>query len=72
MKKLLSLAVLGVLLGAASGCRVAECWNYAWNSRFHPERNAQPMVVDQCDPCCDPCSDPCSGGAVVVPAMPCR
>jgi hypothetical protein len=52
MKKLMILMVFGALLAGTTGCRVAECWNYAWNSRFHPERNApraQPCVVDPCD-----------------------
>ena len=67
MKRLLVLAALGTLLGVAGGCRVGECWRYAWNSRFHPERNVrmQPCVM------ADPCSDPCYGGeTVVTPAMP--
>ncbi len=66
MKKLTILMLFGMLLGAASGCHVTECWRYAWNSRFHPERNAQPVqqviVADECDPC----SDPCSGGTTTV------
>jgi hypothetical protein len=65
MKKLLLLAVLGMTLGCASGCHIGECWRSAWNSRFHPERNApaqqQIVVGDSCDPC-----DPCSGGTTVV------
>jgi hypothetical protein len=73
MKKLLLLFALVVLLGGASGCRgrVIECWRYAWNSRFHPERNiryTEPQMM-MADPCCDPCADPCGdpyGGQVVV------
>ncbi|MBN1394852.1 MAG: hypothetical protein JW959_07505 [Pirellulales bacterium] len=60
MRKILALAVFMMMLGAFGGCRVAECWRYAWNSRFHPERNV--IVEDPCvvvDPCCDPCCDPC-------------
>jgi hypothetical protein len=53
MKKLMTLVVFGALLAGMSGCHVCECWDYAWNSRFHPERNAprqQPcVVVDPCD-----------------------
>ncbi len=64
MKKLTILTILSLTFVAASGCRVAECWRWAWNSRFHPERNAQPVLVaDPCDPCCDPCA----GGTTVVP-----
>ena len=62
MKRLLVLTVFFVLLGGASGCQVAECWRYAWNSRFHPERNvivADPVVM--VDPCGDPCGDPYGG-----------
>ena len=47
MKRLLVVAVLGTLLGVAGGCRIGECWTYAWNSRFHPERNV---------PACSPAS----------------
>lgn len=63
MKRFLLFAVLTVMLGGLSGCRLGECWRYAWNSRFHPERNVvmtEPcVVVDSCDPCCDPCGSPC-------------
>ena len=67
MKRLLLLAILGTTLGVATGCHIGECWNYAWNSRFHPERNArlcqpQPQCV-VVDPCCDPC---CTSGTVVT------
>jgi hypothetical protein len=70
MKKLMMLLVCGILLLGTSGCHIADCWRYAWNSRFHPERNAQPTqrsvtVVDPCDPC-DPCGDPCGGGTQMV------
>jgi hypothetical protein len=73
MKKLTTLLVFAALLAGTSGCHVAECWNYAWNSRFHPERlapKAQPcVVVDGCDPC----GDPCGGVPVVTPCpMPAR
>ncbi len=40
MKKLMILLVFGTLLIGASGCHITECWDYAWNSRFHPERLA--------------------------------
>ncbi len=61
MKKLLVVVTLSAVLAAASGCHIAECWRWAWNSRFHPERNAPPA-----QPCVmvDPCVDPC-GGTVV-------
>jgi len=69
MKKVLILLVFGFLLGGASGCRVAECWNYAWNSRFHPERNvvaSEPCIVS--DPCNEPCGSVC-GDACGAPAI---
>jgi hypothetical protein len=68
MKKLMMLLACGILLLGTTGCHVGECWTYAWNSRFHPERNAPPaqrcVVVDQCDPCGEPCG---CGGTTVVP-----
>ena len=69
MKRLMMLLVCGILLVGATGCHVGECWTYAWNSRFHPERNAPPaqqrcVVVDPCDPCGDPCGN---GSTMVVP-----
>ena len=69
MKKLMILLVFGTLLVGMTGCHVSECWTYAWNSRFHPERNApraQPpcVMVDSCDPCDDPCA---SGAPMVTP-----
>jgi len=70
MKKLMILLVFGTLLVGMTGCHVTECWRYAWNSRFHPERNAppaQPCVV--ADPC-DPCGDPCGCGAPMVTPGP--
>ena len=69
MKRLMVLAILGMLLGGVAGCHVAECWRYAWNSRFHPEQNQRVVVAQPCvvaDPC-DPC--PCSGGTVVSGPM---
>jgi hypothetical protein len=71
MKRVMMLLVCGALLVGATGCHVGECWRYAWNSRFHPERNApqaQPFVVaDPCDPCCDSCG----GATTVVPGPMC-
>ena len=64
MKKLLMVAILGVSLGGVTGCRIGECWTEAWNSRFHPEKNAAQctsapcVMVDEC-----PCQD---GGTVVT------
>ena len=70
MKRLTILLVFGILLVATSGCHVGECWRYAWNSRFHPERNAPPaqpcVAVEECNPC----NDPCAGGATVVTPGP--
>ncbi len=73
MKKLMTLLVFGTLLVGASGCHVGECWEYAWNSRFHPERlapRAQPcVVVDPCDPCVgsEPAGCGCGGAPMVTP-----
>jgi hypothetical protein len=69
MKKQMMLLAFGILMVAASGCHVGECWRYAWNSRFHPERNApqaQTCVPVECDPC-----DACGGGGVPM-AAPCN
>jgi hypothetical protein len=63
MKKLMTLLVFGALLAGTSGCHVTECWDYAWNSRFHPERLAprpQPCVV--VDPCDGVVSEPVGSG----------
>ncbi|NLF07794.1 MAG: hypothetical protein GX594_07410 [Pirellulaceae bacterium] len=71
MKRLLLFTLLALMLGGLSGCRVAECWRYAWNSRFHPERNVivtEPVMM--VDPCCDPCADPC-GTSCGAPATMC-
>jgi hypothetical protein len=73
MKKLMMLLVLGILLVGTTGCHVGECWRWAWNSRFHPERNAPAaqhcIMVDPCDQCCDPCGG--GGAPMVVPAPVC-
>jgi hypothetical protein len=75
MKKLMILLAFGAMLAATTGCHMGECWTYAWNSRFHPERNAprcqqcqqQAVVVDSCDSCGDPCA---TGGAQMVTPGP--
>ena len=56
MKRLMMLAILGAVLSGTTGCRVVECWRYAWNSRFHPQQPQQQAVI---------CADPCDGGVVV-------
>jgi hypothetical protein len=75
MKKLMTLMVLGMLLGNTAGCRIAECWRYAWNSRFHPQQQ-QAAVYGPCvvtDPCCNPCPSPCNAAPVITPSpMPVR
>jgi hypothetical protein len=71
MKKLLTLIVLGSLVSMATGCRIAECWRYAWNSRF-PQRTQQTVVVsDPCvveSECYSPCASSC--GSACTPAAP--
>jgi hypothetical protein len=63
MKRLMLLMLFGMLLGGATGCRVAECWRYAWNSRFHPQQQQQAVVCSEpcvvSDSCASPCSTPC-------------
>ena len=63
MKRMLILLMFGMLLGAMAGCRIGECWNYAWNSRFPPRQQQQAVVVGQpcvvSDSCCSPCCAPC-------------
>ena len=63
MKRKMMLLVFGILLLGTTGCHVTECWNYAWNSRFHPERNAPPVqrVI-----MVDPGDDACGEGAPMV------
>ena len=68
MKRLLVLMVFGMLLGSATGCRIGECWRYAWNSRFPPRQTVvvtEPYVVS--DPCCDPCATPCGAATLMAP-----
>jgi hypothetical protein len=72
MKKLMILLVFGTMLVGMAGCHMGECWTYAWNSRFHPERNAPRVQAQPCvmvDPC-DPCGDPCAPGAQMVTPGP--
>ncbi len=73
MKKLLLMAVVGTMLGAATGCHIGECWTYAWNSRFHPERNAK-LCQQPCTPCVvtdSCCESPCCDGGTVVTTPSC-
>jgi hypothetical protein len=73
MKKLLMLSALGLVLLAASGCRVCECWREAWGSRFRPQPQPQQAVIvteQPCvvtDSCCSPCSSPCTSAPAIVP-----
>jgi hypothetical protein len=70
MKRLMVLMIFGMLFGSATGCRIGECWRYAWNSRFPPRQNVvvtEPCVVS--DPCCDPCSSPCSSPCSTTPMI---
>jgi hypothetical protein len=70
VKRLLILSTLVTVLAIAGGCRVSECWSYAWNSRFRPERNnaAQPCM-QTCTPCVitDSCYSEC-GPTIVAPS----
>lgn len=63
MKRLMLVAVLGVLLAGTSGCRICECWRAAWNSRFHPQQAA--VVSEPCYVTESPC-DPCGGTTVTT------
>ena len=74
MKRVLILLMFGMLLGAVAGCRIGECWNYAWNSRFPPRQQQQQAVVvgQPCvvsDSCCTPCGAPCNAPCNVAPAI---
>lgn len=71
MKRLLILAVLGIVVSSAAGCRIAECWKYAWNSRFPPKQQQQTIVVAEpacvvTDSCESPCDSPCSSAPVIT------
>ena len=77
MKRLMILAVLGLLVSSTAGCRIGECWRYAWNSRFHPQPQQTVVVAEPCvmaDPCSDACSTPCApcGAAPMVVPGPSR
>ena len=73
MKRLMILVVLGLLVSSTAGCRIGECWKYAWNSRFPRQQQQTVVVADPCvmvDPCSDPCSSacaPCGAAPMVVP-----
>lgn len=70
MKKLFMLTVLGILLAGAAGCRIGECWRYAWNSRFGPPQQQAVVVSGPCvvsDPCCNPCPSPCGAAPMITP-----
>jgi hypothetical protein len=72
MKRLMVLMIFGMLLCSATGCRIGECWRYAWNSRFPPRQTvvvAEPCVVtESCgNPCASPCSSPCGGATLMAP-----
>lgn len=66
MKKLMILMVFGTLFVGMIGCHAGECWRYAWNSRFHPERNAQAQTCVGTDGC-----DPCGDGVPMTTTAPC-
>jgi hypothetical protein len=74
MKRLMILGVLGLLVSSTAGCRVAECWRYAWNSRF-PQRQQTVVMTEPCvvaDSCVDTCSSPCApcGAAPMIAPGP--
>lgn len=73
MKRLMILAVLGFLVSSTAGCRIGECWRYAWNSRFHPQQQQTVVVAEPCvvtDSCCEPCVSacaPCGATPMIAP-----
>ncbi len=65
MKRLLILAVLGILLTGMTGCRFMECL-----FRGPACQQAQPttVIAAPCaSPCETPCSSPCTTTTVVTP-----
>jgi hypothetical protein len=70
MKRLMVLAVLGMLFSAANGCRVCDCWREAWNPRPRPQPQQTVVVGEPCvvsDPCSSPCANPCTAAPMMVP-----
>ena len=70
MRKLLALAMFGMLLGGMAGCRIGECWREAWCSHCRPQQSAvivgEPCMMSDpccttCAPCGSPCGSPCGG-----------
>ncbi len=69
MKKLLLMTVLGLLLSGSVGCRVAECWRYAWNSRFGKPAQQTVVVTEPYVVCDDPCESSCCPSPCSAPAI---
>jgi hypothetical protein len=71
VKRMLILTTLGIVLVAAGGCHVCECWDYAWNSRYRERNCAAQPCAQPCGPCVvtDSCCSEC-GPAIVAPS-PC-
>jgi hypothetical protein len=62
--------MFAMLLGPMAGCRIAECWRYAWNSRFPPKQQQTVIVSEPCvtsDACCAPACAPCSAVPMIAP-----
>jgi hypothetical protein len=67
VKRLLILSTFAAVLAISGGCKVCECWDYAWNSRSRPNVAAQPCM-QTCSPCVisDSCCSEC-GPTIVAP-----
>lgn len=64
MKRLLVIAVVGMLLGSTSGCRF---WNCLW--RGPAQQQCAPAAIAYPSPCATTCS-PCDTGATVTTSTP--
>jgi hypothetical protein len=79
VKRLYLLSTLVFLLAGTSGCRICECTQWAWNSRFNPQPQqpvsvTQPYVVsDTCyspaPTACSPCGTSCGAPSNTAPMI---